>query len=78
MRSPVVKVNCGLRRLPRFRAAGPGDDWVYRSMVVLSTGIDDTQRAFEAAGRGEVAPDWCELYFQTAHDPSSPRPGATP
>ena len=75
MRSPVVKLNCGLRRLPRFDAAGPEDDWVYRSMVVLSTGIDDTQRAFEAAGRGRVAPDWCELYFQTAHDPSVAPPG---
>jgi phytoene dehydrogenase-like protein len=39
-------------------------------MVVLSTGIDDTQAAFAAACRGEPAPDWCELYFQTAHDPT--------
>jgi phytoene dehydrogenase-like protein len=75
LRSPVLKLNCGLRRLPRFRAAGPADTWVYRAMVVLSTGIDDTQRAFEAAGRGEVAPDWCELYFHTAHDPSVAPPG---
>ncbi|MDP9073527.1 MAG: NAD(P)/FAD-dependent oxidoreductase, partial [Actinomycetota bacterium] len=70
VRSPVVKLNCGLARLPRFDAAAPGDDWIYRAMVVLSTGIDDTQAAFEAAKRGEAAPDWCELYFQTAHDRS--------
>jgi phytoene dehydrogenase-like protein len=39
-------------------------------MVVLATGIDDTQSAFERCRHGEVAPDWCELYFQTAYDPS--------
>jgi phytoene dehydrogenase-like protein len=66
VRSPVVKLNCAMTRLPNFDAARPGDDWVYRAMVVLSTGIDDTQAAFEAAKQGEPAPDWCELYFQTA------------
>jgi phytoene dehydrogenase-like protein len=75
VRSPVVKLNCGLRRLPRFTAAGPDDTWVYRAMVVLSTGIDDTQAAFEAAKRGQPVPDWCELYFQTAYDPSVAPPG---
>ena len=74
-RSPVVKLNCGLRRLPRFSAAGPDDHWVYRAMVVLSTGIDDTQAAFEAAERGVPSPDWCELYFQTAYDPTVAPPG---
>lgn len=69
VRSPVLKVNCGLRRLPTFPAAN-GDPAVHRAMVVLSTGIDDTQAAFHAAQRGEIAPDWCELYFQTAYDPS--------
>jgi phytoene dehydrogenase-like protein len=69
VRSPVLKVNCGLRRLPTFPAAH-GDPAAHRAMVVLSTGIDDTQAAFAAAGRGEIAPDWCELYFQTAYDPS--------
>lgn len=73
VRSPVVKLNCGLLRLPRFSAAGDRD--VYRAMVVLSTGIDDTQAAFAACQRGEPAPDWCELYFQTAYDPSIAPPG---
>ena len=73
LRSPVVKLNCGLHRLPRFRAEGGAD--IYRAMVVLSTGIDDTQAAFAACQRGEPAPDWCELYFQTAHDPSIAPPG---
>jgi len=72
VRSPVVKLNCGLLRLPRFTAApaGAAGDHIYRSMVVLSSGIDDTQAAFSAACRGEPALDWCEVYFQTAHDPS--------
>ena len=70
VRSPVLKLNCGLARLPRFTAADADQSWIYRSMVVLSTSIDDTQAAFEAAGRGEPAPDWCELYFQTAYDTS--------
>jgi phytoene dehydrogenase-like protein len=75
VRSPVLKLNCGMRRLPRFVAAGRDDTWVYRAMVVLSTGIDDTQAAFESAGRGQPSPDWCELYFQTAYDPSVAPPG---
>ncbi|MGH9124455.1 MAG: phytoene desaturase family protein [Acidimicrobiales bacterium] len=77
VRSPVLKLNCGLRRLPRFTAAPAGaeGDAIYRAMVVLSTGIDDTQAAFASATRGEVAPDWCELYFQTAHDPTVAPPG---
>jgi phytoene dehydrogenase-like protein len=72
VRSPVLKLNCALTRLPRFTAgAGAGvGDHIYRSMVVLSSGIDDTQAAFAAARGGEVAPEWCELYFQTAYDPS--------
>jgi phytoene dehydrogenase-like protein len=72
VRSPVLKMNCGLVRLPRFSAAPAGPDaaQVYRSMVVLSTGIDDTQAAFVAACDGRPAPDWCELYFQTAYDPT--------
>lgn len=72
VRSPVLKLNCGLLRLPRFTAAprGPEGAHVYRAMVVLATSIDDTQAAFVAAGRGQVVADWCELYFQTAYDPS--------
>jgi len=39
-------------------------------MVTISTGVDATQRAYEASSRGEPAPEWCELYFHTAYDPS--------
>jgi phytoene dehydrogenase-like protein len=74
-RSPVLKLNCALSRLPPFSAAGSDERWIYRAMVVLSTGIDDTQAAFAAAERGDPAPDWCELYFQTAYDPTVAPPG---
>jgi phytoene dehydrogenase-like protein len=75
VRSPVVKLNCGLVRLPRFIAGARAGHDVYRAMVVLSTGIDDTQAAFEACQQGRPAPDWCELYFQTAYDPTVAPPG---
>ena len=66
----VVKLNCGLSRLPAFAAdTGPGGR-PHRAMVTVSRGVDATQRASEAAGRGEAAPEWCELYFHTAYDPS--------
>ncbi len=67
--SPVVKVNCGLTRLPRFTATGPHDQ-PHRAMVTISTGVDATQRAYEESRRGRPAPEWCELYFHTAYDPS--------
>jgi len=67
--SPVLKVNCALRRLPHFPSARPGVD-PHRAMVTISTGIDATQAAYEASRRGEPAPAWCELYFQSAYDPS--------
>ena len=77
--SPVIKLNCGLRRLPTFTAAArPGYEGPppYRAMVTISTGTDATQAACEAARRGEPSPVWCELYFQTAYDPSVAPPGA--
>jgi phytoene dehydrogenase-like protein len=67
--SPVLKINCGLSRLPHFPQAA-GDVSPHRAMVTISTGIDDTQAAHEAARRGLPAPSWCELYFHTAYDPS--------
>lgn len=67
--SPVLKINCGLSRLPRFPQAAPGVR-PHRAMVTISTGIDATQAAFEASRRGEPSPAWCELYFHTAYDPS--------
>jgi phytoene dehydrogenase-like protein len=67
--SPVVKLNCALARLPTFPAAG-GDPTVFRAQVEIARGIDQTQDSYESARRGEPAPEWCELYFQTAYDAS--------
>jgi phytoene dehydrogenase-like protein len=74
--SPVVKVNCALSRLPTFTAAADRPDHVYRAQLEIARGIDDTQAAYDASRRGEPAPEWCEIYFQTAYDPSVAPPGA--
>jgi len=74
--SPVVKVNCALSRLPTFTAAPDRPDHVYRAQVEIARGIDDTQSAYDASRRGEPASEWCEIYFQTAYDPTVAPPGA--
>ena len=74
VRSPVVKVNAALTRLPSFAAAGPVEP--HRAMVTVTRGLDAAQEAFEACERGEPAVAWAELYFQTAYDPSVAPPGA--
>ena len=74
--SPVVKVNCALSRLPTFTAAPDGADHVYRAQVEIARGIEETQSAYESCRRGDPAPEWCELYFQTAYDPTVAPPGA--
>jgi phytoene dehydrogenase-like protein len=74
-RSPVLKINCALRRLPRFTAAGARDD-VHRAQVEIGRSMELTQAACDRARQGEAAPEWCELYFQTAYDPSVAAPGA--
>jgi len=72
--SPVVKLNCALSRLPTFPSA-QGDPTVFKAQVVIGCSIDDAQAACDAARRGEPAPSWCELYFQTPYDPSVAPPG---
>jgi phytoene dehydrogenase-like protein len=65
--SPVLKVNCALSRMPAFIAEGIAP---HRAMVTISAGIDATQAAYETARKGDPAPEWCELYFQSVYDPS--------
>ncbi len=74
VRSPVVKVNAALSRLPTFAAAGSVEP--HRAMVTVTHGLDAAQEAFDAAGRGEPRVAWAELYFQTSYDPSVAPPGA--
>jgi phytoene dehydrogenase-like protein len=72
--SPVLKLNCALRRLPRFPAAA-GSQLPHRSMVTITTGIDATQRGFELARAGRPGPAWAEVYFPSYYDPSVAPPG---
>jgi phytoene dehydrogenase-like protein len=71
----VVKLNCGLTRLPRFPASTPHGPSPYRGMVTITGSIDETQRGYEDSRTGEAAPVWCELYFPTAYDSSVAPPG---
>ncbi len=54
----VAKVNLALSALPRFPAAGDGDDGSKRirgRILVGATGIDDLERAFDASKYGRVS-----------------------
>src|SRR5256886_14658771 len=75
MQGPVVKLNCGLTRLPRFPAGTPHGPSPYRGMVTIKGFIDETQRGYEDSRKGEAAPVWCELYFPTAYDSTVAPPG---
>ena len=48
LRSPVVKFNAALNRLPNWTAA-PGQDFPARGTVDVTTGLDAAQEAFTAA-----------------------------
>jgi phytoene dehydrogenase-like protein len=69
MEGPVLKINCGLSRLPRF-AAARADESPHRAMVTIARSTDETQAAYERSRGGEAAPRWAELYFHSAYDPS--------
>ncbi len=69
VRSPVVKFNAALERLPSWSAA-PGESWPARATIDVTGTIEDAQRAFEAAERGEPAIAFGEIYIQTGYDPS--------
>jgi phytoene dehydrogenase-like protein len=70
VRSPVVKFNAALDRLPDW-AAAPGEAWPARATIDVTGTMDDAQRAFEAAERGEPAVAFGEIYIQTGYDPSA-------
>jgi phytoene dehydrogenase-like protein len=69
VRSPVVKFNAALERLPNW-AAAPGESWPARATIDVTGTMDDAQRAFEACERGEPAIAFGEIYIQTGYDPS--------
>jgi phytoene dehydrogenase-like protein len=75
VRSPVVKYNAALKRLPTFPAAH-GDPVIYQSMITVTEGMAAAQHAFEACERGQARVGFGEIYFQTGFDPS-PAPEGT-
>ena len=75
IRSPVVKLNAALDRLPTFPAAAGSGVEAHRAMVDVTRGLDAAQAAFEDAERGVPNIGFCEVYFQTAYDPSVAPPG---
>jgi phytoene dehydrogenase-like protein len=68
VRSPVVKLNAALHRLPSFPAASGFE--AHRAVVDVTRGLDAAQEAFADTERGVPAIGFAELYFQTAYDPS--------
>lgn len=68
--SPVVKLNAALSEIPRFNGESPQGPEPRRGMVTVAVGLDEGQAAYEASRRGEARIGFCELYFQTAYDPS--------
>jgi phytoene dehydrogenase-like protein len=69
IRSPVVKFNAALHRLPSWTAA-PSDTFWAKGVVDVTTGLEDAQRCFESCDVGEPAVGFGEMYVQTGHDPS--------
>jgi phytoene dehydrogenase-like protein len=72
VRSPVVKFNAALSRLPNWTAA-PGEEWPARATIDITGGMQECQKAFEACDAGEPAVGFGEIYLQTGYD-KSPAP----
>jgi phytoene dehydrogenase-like protein len=70
LRSPVVKLNAALHRLPTFPAAAGGGFEAHRAMIDVTRGLDAAQEAFADATRGVPNIGFAEVYFQTAYDPT--------
>lgn len=73
-RSPVIKLNAALSRLPAFDA--DSDGLAHRAMVSVAGSVDEGQRAFETCREGGIDIGFAEIYFQSAYDPSVAPPGA--
>jgi phytoene dehydrogenase-like protein len=69
IRSPVVKFNAWMERLPTWTAA-PGEDWPARATIDATGTMAEAQAAFESCERGEPAVAFGEIYIQTGYDPS--------
>lgn len=70
LRSPSVKFNASLTRLPSFTAAG-GAAWPAKGIVDVCGGVDEIEAGWQACQRGEPRVSFGEIYFQTGWDPDS-------
>ena len=69
VRSPVVKFNAALERLPTWTAAA-GEGWPAHATIDVCGSMQEAQRAFETCAAGEPAVAFGEIYIQTAYDPT--------
>ncbi len=71
-RSPVVKFNAALERLPNWTAvpAADGELRPERATIDACGTMDEAQAAFERCAAGEPAVAFGEIYIQTGYDPS--------
>jgi len=71
MEGCTVKLNVHLRELPNFTARPGVNEPHHYGQINAPLTKDEWKAGFAAARRGEL-PEylWCELYFQSAHDPS--------
>jgi phytoene dehydrogenase-like protein len=67
----TVKLNVHLRELPNFTARPGVNEPHHYGQVNAPLTKDEWKAGFAAARRDELPEHlWCELYFQSAHDPS--------
>jgi phytoene dehydrogenase-like protein len=71
MEGCTVKLNVHLRELPNFTARPGVNEPHHYGQINAPLSKEEWKAGFAAARRGEL-PEylWCELYFQSAHDPS--------
>ena len=74
----TVKLNVLLRELPNFTARPGTDQPHHYGQINTPLTKAEWKAAFAAARRGELPQHlWCELYFQSVHDPTiAPSPGS--
>jgi phytoene dehydrogenase-like protein len=66
-----VKLNVLLRELPNFTARPGTDQPHHYGQINTPLTKDEWKASFAAARRGELPEHlWCELYFQSVHDPA--------
>jgi phytoene dehydrogenase-like protein len=71
MEGCTVKLNVLMRELPNFRARPGTDQPQHYGQINIPLTKAEWKATFAAARRGEVPEHlWCELYFQSAHDPT--------